>query len=124
MKAKDIIQYETTNENTILLIVNKSVCRVFEVSAFWLSKHIPMKKLYNKYSRSLNTRMIYAWFSARRLNKVLDDLQAEGFRPITQKDGYIVLKKEGAKLEGYDEWKEKVFDGVMVEQAYTMEKVW
>lgn len=125
MKAKDIIQYESTNKDTILLIVNKSVCRVFEVSAYWLSKHVPTKKMYNKYSRSLNTRMIYAWFSIRKLSKVLDSLQAEGFNPITQKDGYIVLKKEGAVPDGYDEWKEKVFDGVMVEQQMlSMEKVW
>ncbi|MDR0660919.1 MAG: hypothetical protein LBG19_09010 [Prevotellaceae bacterium] len=122
MKAKDIIQYEVSNQDTILLIVNKSVCRVFETSAYWLSKHIPMDKLYNKYSRSLDTRMIYAWFSVRRLNKVLDELHAKGFHPVARKEGYIVLKKEGAKPDDYDEWRERVYDGVMVNQVYIMEE--
>ncbi len=124
MKAKDIIRYEDTNKNTILLIVNKTVCRVFEVSAFLLSKHVPVKKLYNKYSRSSNTRMIYAWFSVRQLDKVLDTLQTHGFHPVYHKEGYILLKKEGIQPDGYDEWREKVYDGVMVEQAYSMERTW
>lgn len=124
MKAKDIIKYESENEDTILLILNKSVCRVFEVSAFWLSRCIRVDKLYNKYSRGLDTRMIYAWFTVRRLNKVLEELQAAGFRPTVRTEEHIILKKEGATPEGYDEWKEQVYNGAILEKhAYDMEYV-
>lgn len=124
MKAKDIFQYESTNENTILIIVNKSVCRAFEVSAFWLNKCTSIEKLHSKYSRSLSSHMIYAWFSTRRFGKILKDLQAQGFRSVANNSSYIILKKEGAKLEGYDEWKEKVFDEAMVEKHLQRMVVW
>lgn len=122
MKAKDIIRYEDTNQNTILLIVNKTVCRAFEVSAFWLSRHVLTPKLYSKYSRSLNARMIYAWFSVRKLGKVLDTLQSHGFHPVSHKEGCIILKKEGIKPDDYDEWREKVYNKAMVEQARPVAK--
>lgn len=124
MKAKDIIQYEDDNKNTILLIVNKTVCRAFEVSAFWLSRCMVAKKFYSKYSRSLNSHMIYTWFSVRKLDKTLDALHTQGFQPISYKDCYIILKKEGVKPDGYDEWRENMYDNAMVEhQNYVVENV-
>ena len=72
----------------------------------------------------MNSHLIYTWFSVRKLDKVLDMLQAQGFRPTSQKDGYILLKKEGAKPDGYNEWRERVYDSAMVEQqVYAMEDV-
>ena len=124
MKSKDILQYESANNNTILLITNKSVCRVFEVSAFWLSENTSVRDLHHKYSRSLDARMIYTWFPVRKLNKVLEELQVQGFHPVSQENGYVVLRKDGAALEGFNEWKEKVYDNVMVEQVHALEKAW
>ena len=120
MKTKDIIQYEKNNENTILLIVNKTVCRAFETSAFLLSKCIPIEKFYCKYSSAANIHMLYTWFSARKLDNVLDMLRLHGFYPISCKEGSILLGKENIKPDGYGEWREKVYDEIMVEQhSYT-----
>ncbi len=108
MKTKDIIQYEKANINTILLHTNKSVCRVYEVSAYWLSSHTPVDKFHRKHCRGHNTHLLYVWFHASKLGQILKNLHSQGFRAVSTQNDHIILQNDSRQTENYHGWREKI----------------
>jgi len=68
--------------------------------------------------------MVYAWFSASRLNRMLEEFHVQGFHPVVRQETYIVLKKDSVKPDGYDMWKDRIFNEVIIKQALVEEGVW
>ena len=119
MRAKDVIDYELENANTIMLHVNKSVCRAYEVSAYRLMSYFGNEmKVHHKNCQSQDVDLLYVWFPTNRISDLLDRLYDDGYELVSEKDkGRIILKKEAIGAENYDGWKDKMLNRIVVEMS-------
>lgn len=109
VRTIDIINYELGNERTVLFHINKSVCRVYEVSAYWIASHLPIEKIHIKKSCSLDANLLYVWFHTSKLEDVIERMSEKGFHPVIRSNKHIVLKNEDiTDNANFDSWRTKV----------------